>query len=95
MNLADLHTQNLPLETSKLFEASEGKVIHISLQKNGFLKEHITKVPAFLVCISGETVYEDENNANITLKNGDYVNIEANVKHWLVGIAQSSLILIK
>lgn len=95
MNLADLHTQNLPLETSKLFEASEGKVIHISLQKNGFLKEHITKVSAFLVCISGETVYEDENNANITLKNGDYVNIEANVKHWLVGIAQSSLILIK
>ena len=41
MNLADLHTQNLPLETSKLFEASEGKVIHISLQKNGFL---ITKI---------------------------------------------------
>lgn len=95
MNLADLHTQNLPLETSKLFEASEGKVIHISLQKNGFLKEHITKVEALLLCISGETVYEDENNANITLKNGDYLYIQANVKHWLVGISQSSLILIK
>lgn len=95
MNLSELHAQNLPLETSKLFEASEGKVIHISLQKNGFLKEHITNVPALLLCISGETVYEDENNANITLKIGDYVNIEANVKHWLVGISQSSLILIK
>jgi quercetin dioxygenase-like cupin family protein len=94
MNLSELHTQNLPSETTKLFEASKGKAISIALQKNGFLKEHSSKSPAFLVCVSGETVYEDENNSNITLKNGDYLIIEANVKHWLVGISQSNLILI-
>ncbi len=95
MNLSELHTQNLPLETSKLFEANEGKVIHISLLKDGVLKEHITKVPALLICIHGETVYEDENNLHLTLKNGDFVKIEPSIKHWLKGISQSNLILIK
>lgn len=95
MNLSTLHTQNLPLETTKIFDATEGNVISITIQKNGYLKEHLTKVPALLICISGETMYEDENNANILLKNGDYVTIEPFIKHWLVGITQSNLILIK
>ena len=95
MNLKNLHTENKAVQTNGLFSAEEGKVISLQIAAGGQLKEHITKVPALLVCISWDAVFQDENGKSILLKTGDYVNIEANVKHWVDAKEDSNFILIK
>lgn len=59
------------------------------------LKEHITKVPALLICIEGEAIFENENGLQETLLPGAYVNIEPLVKHWINGISTCQLVLLK
>jgi len=95
MNLKNLHTEKKPVQTQLLFSAEEGKVISLQIALGGQLKEHITKVPALLVCISGDTVFQDEKGKSILLKTGDYVNIEPNLKHWVDANEDSNFILIK
>jgi len=95
MNLKNLHTENKPVQTQLIFSADEGKVISLQIASGGQLKEHITKVPALLLCISGDAVYNDVNDKSISLKSGDYVNIEANVKHWVDANEDSNFIVIK
>jgi len=95
MHLTTFHNSEKPLSAKQLFLGTEGKVIAIHLKKGGELKEHITKVPALLVCVIGEAVYEDENGVKSTLKSGDYFEIEPMVKHWLVANEDSELILVK
>jgi quercetin dioxygenase-like cupin family protein len=95
MNLKNLHTENKPVQTQLIFSADEGKVISLQIAAGGQLKEHITKVPALLVCISGDAIFQDEKGKSIELKSGDYVNIEANVKHWVDAKEESNFILVK
>ena len=95
MNITSFHTENKPLKTKNIFTASEGKVISIQMATNATLKEHITAVPAFLICVSGEVVFENEQGLSETNHNGDIINIAPNVKHWLIAKADSNLILIK
>jgi quercetin dioxygenase-like cupin family protein len=95
MNLKNLHTEDKAVQTNVLFKAEEGKVISLQIASGGQLKEHITKVPALLVCVTGSAVFQDEKGKSIELKSGDYVNIEANVKHWVDGNEDSNLLVIK
>jgi quercetin dioxygenase-like cupin family protein len=95
MNLKNLHTESKPVQTKVLFEPTESKVISLQIASGGQLKEHITKVPALLVCVSGDAVFKDEKGKSIELKSGDYVNIEANVKHWVDANEESNFILVK
>lgn len=95
MNLKNLHTENKPVQTKVLFEPTESKVISLQIASGGQLKEHITKVPALLVCVTGNAVFQDEKGKSIELKSGDYVNIESNVKHWIDAKEESNFILIK
>lgn len=94
MNLTDLFTENKPLQTKKIFAPNEG-VTTIQLMADAQLKEHITKVPAFLVCVTGEIVFENEKGVMEKLLHGDFVNIEPEVKHWLKAHRDSLLLLIK
>ena len=94
MNLKDLHTEEKPLQTKKIFTPVEG-VISIQLKSGGLLKEHITMVPALLVCVAGHVIFENEQGTKVVLMSGDYVNIEAHVKHWVTAIEYSNLILVK
>lgn len=94
MNLKDLFTEDKPLQTKKIFTPAEG-VLSIQLKTGGQLKEHVTKVAALLVCVIGEVIFENENNVSEKLLPGDYVNIEPEVKHWITGIVNSQLLLIK
>ena len=94
MNLKELHTQQKAVQTNALFEPRE-KVISLQIAKGEQLKEHLTKVPALLVCISGDAIFGDENGQKISLQSGDYVQIEPNVKHWIDALEQSNFILIK
>lgn len=95
MNLTTFHNSVKPLSAKQLFNCTEGKVVAIHLKTGGELKEHITKVPALLVCVLGEIVYEDEKGLKINLKPGDITEIEPQIKHWLVANADSEAILMK
>ena len=94
MNLKDLHKEDKLLQTKKLFAAVEG-VISMQFKSGGLLKEHITMVPALLICVIGHVVFENEEGTKVILMSGDYVNIDANVKHWVTANEDSNLVLIK
>ncbi len=95
MNLKELHKDSIGVQTNMIFPTIEGKVISLQILKGSQLKEHITKVPALLICVLGNAIYEDEKGNKITLLSGDFVKIEPNVKHWVDGIEDSNLLLIK
>jgi len=94
MNLKDLHTEEKAVQTNVLFKPTQN-VISIQIAKGEQLKEHITKIPALLVCVSGEAVFSNENEQKISLKSGVYVKIEPNVKHKIDAIEESNFLLIK
>jgi quercetin dioxygenase-like cupin family protein len=95
MNLKDLHKETLGVQTNMMFPAIDGKIISLQILKNSQLKEHITNVPALLICVTGNATYEDEKGNVTNLFSGDFVKIEPNVKHWINGIENSNLLLIK
>ena len=91
MNLKDNHTTDKPVSATQLFKG-EGTAATMQNQK---LKEHVTKIPALLLCVTGEVVFENENGVKETLQSGDYIPIEPLVKHWVVGNVDSQLVLLK
>ena len=64
MILKNLHTENKPVQTQLLFEPKDAKVISLQIAKGETLKEHISKIPALLVCISGNAVFTDDKYYN-------------------------------
>jgi quercetin dioxygenase-like cupin family protein len=95
MNIKDLHQDAKAISTASLFKMAEGNVTSIQILANEQLKEHITKVPALLVCLSGKAIFENENGIVHSMTAGDYVIIEPEIKHWINATATSNLILIK
>lgn len=95
MILKNLHTENKPVQTQVLFEPKEAKVISLQIAKGEVLKEHVSKIPALLVCVSGNAVFSDEKGAVINLQSGVYVMIEENVKHAVNAIEESNFLLMK
>jgi quercetin dioxygenase-like cupin family protein len=95
MNIKELHTAQKPVSATSLFKSELGNATAIQILQNEKLKEHITKTPALLICVEGAVIFEDENGTKETLRNGDYINIEPMVKHWVTAIEQSQLVLIK
>ncbi|HEY8399665.1 MAG TPA: hypothetical protein VIK89_00310 [Cytophagaceae bacterium] len=94
MNLKDKHTIEKPVSAQPLFKG-EGTSVALQILKGHQLKAHITKIPALLICITGQVVYEEETGTKVTLHPGDFINIEANIKHWIDGVEDSQLILLK
>ena len=95
MILKNLHTENKPVKTQLLFEPSESKVISMQIAKGETLKEHVSKVPVLLVCVSGNAVYTDEKEIVINLSSGVYVMIQENIKHAVKAIEESNFLLVK
>lgn len=95
MKIKDLHQETKAISTASLFKTTEGNVTSIQILAEQQLKEHITKVPALLICLIGEAIYENEHGIRLKLTAGDYVNIEPNTKHWINAITTSNLLLIK
>ena len=81
MILKNLHTENKPVQTQLLLEPKDAKVISLQIAKGETLKEHISKIPALLVCISGNAVFTNEKGTVVNLNSGTYVMIEENVKN--------------
>lgn len=95
MILKNLHTENKPVQTQLLFEPKDAKVISLQIAKGETLKEHISKIPALLVCISGNAVFTNEKGTVVNLNSGTYVMIEENVKHAVKAFDESNFLLIK
>ncbi|MBK7309384.1 MAG: hypothetical protein IPI93_00995 [Sphingobacteriaceae bacterium] len=95
MNIKSIHTEEKPVSAKKLFSTTEGNVTALQIMATGVLKEHITTVPALLICINGNVIFKNEKGVSENLSSGDVVNIEPNVKHWVEGIQDSQLLLIK
>ncbi len=95
MNIKELHTQAKPVSAVPLFKSEQGNATALQILQGELLKEHLTKVPALLICMDGKALFENEKGIKETLTPGDYVNIEPMVKHWITGLADSQLILIK
>ena len=95
MILKNLHTENKPVQTQLLFEPKDAKVISLQIAKGETLKEHVSKIPALLVCISGNAVFTDDKGTVVNLNSGTYVMIEENVKHAVKAFDESNFLLIK
>lgn len=95
MILKELHTENKSVQTQLLFSTTQGKVISLQIAKGETLKEHVSNVPALLVCVSGNVIYTDEKESVISMSSGTYVLIEVNVKHAVKATEKSNLLLIK
>ena len=95
MILKNLHTENKPVQTQLLFEPKDTKVISLQIAKGETLKEHISKIPALLVCISGNAVFTDDKGTVVNLNSGTYVMIEENVKHAVKAFDESNFLLMK
>ena len=67
----------------------------MQIAKGETLKEHISKMPALLVCISGDAVFTNEKGKVVNLNSGTYVMIEENVKHSVKAIEESNFLLMK
>ena len=95
MNIKDLHKQDKAVSAISLFKGENGNATAILILKGEKLKEHITQIPALLVCMEGKVIFENEKGRKETLSPGDYIAIDPMVKHWVDGIADSHLILFK
>lgn len=95
MNLTDLHPADKALSAKPLFANAGGSTVAIQLQKGGKLPEHISQVPALLLCVSGEVIYQTNDAPEQRLQSGDYVHIPPQVKHQLIALEAAALVLIK
>ena len=95
MNISELHDARKEVSAKPLVKTTEGNVTALQILENALLKEHVTKVPALLICISGEVVFENEKGTKQTLGAGDFIHIEPLVTHWVKGVHDSQLLLIK
>lgn len=95
MNIKELHANEKPVSTATILKRANCVATAIQILKNQELKEHVTKTPALLICIEGEALFKNEQGAVETLKPGDYVIIEQDIKHWVLGITDCQLTLFK
>lgn len=95
MTLEELHQAPKEVSVAGLFKGETGVISSIRLSKDGKLKEHITKIRALLLCVTGQVVYHEEGGRTIPLSPGHYVQIPPEVKHWLDGTEDAQLILMK
>lgn len=95
MNLSDLHTDDKPVSAKPFFKGGEGTAISIRIAAGETLKEHVSKVPAVLICIEGECTYREGEAFNSPMHPGIYVEIAPDVKHAVTAQTESRLLLVK
>ena len=95
MNIKTLHDKDKAVSSSSIFKSEQSNAISLRILKGEKLKEHSTKTMALLLCMEGKALYETEKGVKETLLPGDYVIIEALVKHWVEAMSESHLVLFK
>ncbi len=95
MNVKEHHDGSKGVSAAAIFKGEEGTVLSMQIKAGERLKEHISKTPAVLICLEGKVTYEGERGENATLLPGDYFLIDPMVLHWVDGIEDSQLLLVK
>lgn len=95
MKLSEQHPADKTVSAKSFFKMEEGNATAIQILKNEKFKEHITKVPALLMCVSGKIVFENEQSLKEPLSAGEYILIAPHVKHWMQAEEDSQLVLLK
>lgn len=95
MNISELHQDKKPVTTASIFKTAGSSATSIQIQAKEQLKKHISKVPALLICISGNSIYQDTEGKKLELSTGDYVNIEPDIEHWIDAQSTSTFVLIR
>ena len=94
-NLNSIHDTDKSVGAISIFKGESSNVTSIQLLEKSVLKEHSTKIPALLLCVTGKVLYLDENEQKIELSSSEYITIEPNVIHKLEALENSQLILVK
>lgn len=95
MTIEGLHPNEKDISLVPVFEV-DGVVSAMRILAGKTLKKHITKLPAFLICVTGSVVFKNEHGMEQILEPGDYIEIEPMVEHWVDGgDTDSNLLLIK
>ena len=92
MNIKDLHTEDKEVSAISLFKGEKGNATSIRILKDQKLKEHITQIPALLVCIEGNVFFENEKGQKVELQSGDYTLIEPMVM-MVIGVIVGSMVI--
>jgi quercetin dioxygenase-like cupin family protein len=95
MNIKDLLAQEKAVAMEVLFRSEQAVATVIQILQGEQLKEHVSKIPALLICVFGKVVFENEKGVKEILESGDYVSIEPMIKHWVIAKSDSQLILFK
>lgn len=93
-NLKAHHSPEKPVSATTLFKG-EGTAQSLQVLEGKLLKGHITKIPTMLICVQGEVVFENEEGLKKSLLSGSYINIKPMIKHWVKGVSDSQLLLLK
>jgi len=94
-NISTLLDNDKAVQTKLLFTNVDQKVIVLKIKENEYLKEHISKVTALLVCIKGEAIYTEKNGRSVSMTDGDFVEIPKDVLHEVLANKTSEFLLIK
>lgn len=94
-NISTILGNDKAVQTSLLFNNVDQKVIVLKIQAKEVLKEHVSKVPSLLVCVSGEGIYKEKEGQSMLMKDGDYVLIPQDILHEVSAIKTSEFLLIK
>lgn len=95
MHLKDNHSKEKLISSLTIFKGEMGTTTSMQILNDQRINEHVSKVPALLICVVGEVLFENEKGLSETLQNGDYINIEPMVTHWLIGKSDCQLLLLK
>lgn len=93
-SILDIIKSDQAISTGSLFQSTEGKVLVLNILKNETLAEHITKIPAVLICIDGKAIYS-EGNKEFIMISGTFMKIPENIKHKVTALENSNFLLIK
>ncbi|MFT6969999.1 MAG: quercetin dioxygenase-like cupin family protein [Roseivirga sp.] len=93
--IENLFKEEKAVQTNVLFNATQGKTIALKIEAGEKLKEHVSPVDAFLICVKGKGFYATEKGDTTAMKPGDYLFIEADLKHEVVAVTESHFLLVK
>jgi quercetin dioxygenase-like cupin family protein len=93
MQLKELHPLEKSISTKVIYHGV-GTVIALNIKSGETLKEHVSKVPAQLFCVSGNGIYR-EQSGETHFQSGTVVDIQPDVLHSVEAIDECQFLLIK
>ncbi len=95
MNLKTVHPADKGVAAKVIFKTETGNAMALQILEGETLQKHFTATKGFLLCVSGEVLFEYERGESIALAAGDFLEIIPMEKHWVKGVKSSHLVLMR